>query len=230
VESSFTPLDLGKLLRRPKKGDLLVPAPTPLYSYGLAPADACIRGYRLAAKLVANRIRERSSEQSVLFYPAVFLYRHCIELMLKRLILAFDDPSVRRYTGAEPLSDTDLAELLGGRKAHSLQYLWERVRPAAQGLGEHIVSPEDVTGINYYIQQLNEIDPFSVNFRYTAAIEKTRSKLTDAQKPGAEVDLVEFAEAMERLANSFDGLDIYIAEIIGYDLEMQTEADDDLGL
>ena len=175
MESSFTPLDLEKLLRRPKKGDLLLPAPTPLYTYGLAPADACVRGYRLAAKLVVDHLRKRSSEQSVLFYPAVFLYRHCIELMLKRLILAFDEPSVRRYTGAEQLNDTDLGDLMGGKKAHSLSYLWERVRQATQALEKNVISSEDIAGISYYVQQLNEIDPFSVNFRYTTTIEKTRS-------------------------------------------------------
>jgi len=219
-------VDLKKLLRHPQKGDLLLPAPTPLYAYGLDPADACVRGYRLAAKLVVDRIRQRSSEQSILFYPAVFLCRHSVELMLKRLILAFNQPSVRRLTQADELTDTELAALNKGQKAHSLQWLWEKVRPAAQALGEDVISPESVEGINFYIQQLNEIDSRSVNFRYTTEIEETRAKLTEAQKPGAEVDLVEFAEAIERLANYLDGLDSYIAGIIEYEQEMWAEAQD----
>jgi len=198
-----------------------LPAPTPLYAYGLEPADACIRGYRLAAHLVVDRIRQRSSEQSILFYPLVFLYRHCIELMLKRLIVALDEPSVRRYTQAEQLSVTDQADLGKGKKAHSLQWLWEKVRPAAQALGEDVISSERIEGINFYIQRLNEVDPSSVSFRYTTTIEETKARLAEAQKPGADVDLVEFAGAMERLANHLDGFDMYVAEIIGHDLEMQ---------
>jgi hypothetical protein len=124
------PLDFEKLLRQPRKGDPLLPAPTPLYAYGLDPANACIHGYRIAAGLLVDRIRQRSSEQSFLFYPLVFLYRHCIELMLKRLILAFDEPSVRNVTQLSPLSDDQLASLGKGGKAHSLQWLWDMVRPA----------------------------------------------------------------------------------------------------
>ncbi len=224
VEPSLNRPGLEKLLRHPQKGDLLLPAPTPLHAYGLDPADACVRGYHLAAKLVVDHIRQRSSEQSFLFYPAVFLYRHSIELRLKRLIIAFDEPGIRRLTQAEQLNDADMAALKKGQKAHSLQWLWEKVRPAAQALGEDVMSSERGEGINFYIQQLNEIDPSSVSFRYTTEIEKTKAKLTEAQKSGVEVDLVEFAEAMERLANYLDGLDAYITAIIECDQEMLAEA------
>ena len=170
-------------MRQPQKGDLLLPAPAPLYAYGLDPADACVHGYRLAARLVIDRIRERSSEQSFLFYPAVFLYRHTIELMLKRLILTFDNPSVRRITGEGQRADEYWALLTRGKKAHSLKWLWEQVRSAAQALGDAIVPPDRIQGINFYIQQINEIDPGSVSFRYTTEIENTRVKLTDTE-PG----------------------------------------------
>jgi hypothetical protein len=40
VDLSFKPMDFEKLLRHPQKGDLLLPAPTPPYAYGLDPADA----------------------------------------------------------------------------------------------------------------------------------------------------------------------------------------------
>ncbi len=226
MKPNFHPLDLEKLMRQPQKGDLLLPAPTPLYAYGLEPADACVHGYRLAARLVVDRIRERSSEQSFLFYPAVFLYRHTVELMLKRLILAFDDPSVRRVTGEEQRTDDYFAALRRGQKAHSLKWLWEQVRPAATALGESVISMERVEGINFYIQQINEIDPGSANFRYTTEIENTRVKLTDAQKPGVEADLIDFGEAMERLASYLDGIDSFVGAIIECDQEVRAEAYD----
>ena len=203
-----------------------MPAPTPLYAYGLDPADACVHGYRLAARLVVDRIRERSSEQSFLFYPLVFLYRHTVELMLKRLILAFDDPRVRRVTGEEQRADNYWTTLRRGQKAHSLKWLWEQVRPAARALGEAVISVERIEGINFYIQQLNEIDPGSDNFRYTTEIESTRVKLTGAQKPGVEADLIDFGEAMERLASYLDGIDSFVGAIIEYDLEARAEGYD----
>jgi hypothetical protein len=226
VKPNFHTIDLEKLMRQSQKGDLLLPAPTPLYAYGLDPADACVHGYRLAARLVVDRIRDRSSEQSFLFYPAVFLYRHTIELMLKRLILAFDNPSVRRVTGEEQRANEYWAALTRGQKAHSLKWLWEQVRPAARALGDAVVSLDRIEGINFYIQQINEIDPGSVNFQYTTDIENTRVKLTGAQKPGVDADITDFGEAMERLASYLDGIDSFVAAIIECDQEVRAEAYD----
>jgi hypothetical protein len=221
MKSSFTPLDVEKLLRRPKKGDPLVPAPTPLFTYGLDPADACARGYRLAAELVVDHIRQRSSEQSFLFYPAVFLYRHYVELMLKKLILASDEPGVRTVTQITQLSESVREDLAKGKKAHRLTWLWEQFRPAALALGD--VSAQDIDGINFYIQQLSSMDPDSTSFRYTTGIDKTRANLTAAQKPGTEVDIIKFADTMESLINYFEGMDNYISMIIEYDNEIASE-------
>jgi hypothetical protein len=218
--------DLNKLLRQPCKDDPLLPAPMPLYAYGLDPLNGCIHGYRIAAGLLVDRVRQWPSEQCFLFYPLVFLYRHCIELMLKRLILAFDQAPVRDVTNAQPLIAAELENLKRGKKAHSLQWLWELVRPGALALGNAIVSHEQIEGVKFYIQQLNEIDPSSVSFRYTTSIEQTKAKLTDAQKPGIQTDLVEFGEAMERLAGFLDGLDTYVSEIARYPQEMLEEFHD----
>lgn len=201
-------LDLEKLLRHPRKGDSLIPAPTALDVYCGDPADACALGYRTAAQLVVKHISHKPWERTFLFYPVVFLYRHYIELMLKKLILASDEPGVRSITQAAQLSESDCASLSGGKKAHSLQFLWDRLRPVALALGNTL--DEDIEGINFYIQQLNAMDPDSVKFRYTTAIEQTKAKLRGSQKCGAEIDIETFAVALERLANYFDGLDHYL--------------------
>jgi hypothetical protein len=92
----------------------------------------------------------------------VFLYRHHVELILKNLIVAFDNPGVLQVTQASELTEVQRTALLHG---HSLQKLWNHLRPAVQALGA-AVPAETIEGVNFYIQQLNEIDPGSTNFRY----------------------------------------------------------------
>src|SRR5260370_16784696 len=57
--------------------------------------NACLRGatdyayaegYRLAARLIADHVIEKRWDTDFLVYPIVFLYRHNVELQLKRLI------------------------------------------------------------------------------------------------------------------------------------------------
>jgi hypothetical protein len=215
--------NLEEMLRYPKKGDPVLPSPAPLDRYGGNPADACAFGYRRAACILAERAFERGDEVFLL-YPVVFLYRHHVELMLKSLIYAFDHPSVRQNTGAHELDEADRKNLTSGKKAHSLQWLWGRLLPVVKTLGCDIQHFETVDGISFYLQQLNEIDPGSVNFRYTTAIAGTKAKLRKLQKPGAEVNIQTFAIAMERLANYLDGLDGYAEAIIEAHDEMIAEA------
>jgi hypothetical protein len=219
---AFNRFDLEKLFRKPRKGDPLLPSPAPLNRYRGDPADACAFGYRRAAQVLVEYTYPRGDEV-FLFYPIMFLYRHHVELMLKNLIFAFDEPCVRRVTGAEELSADNRNKLSKGKTAHSLQRLWDQLRPAIQALGNGVVPPENIEGVNFYISQLNEIDPGSVNFRYTAAIEETKAKLTKAQKRG-EADIQTFAEAMERLANHLDGVDSYLGAIIEAHNDMLSEA------
>ena len=64
---------IEELLRVPRKGDALIPAPTVLDWYRGDPADAYAHGYREAANILAEHIREPTDEV-FLFYPIVFLY------------------------------------------------------------------------------------------------------------------------------------------------------------
>jgi hypothetical protein len=198
---SFTPEDMAKLFRHPKKGDPLVPSPAALERYEGNPADACAFGYRRAAEVLVEYTQTHGNE-TFLFYPIVFMYRHYVELMLKKLIVALDEPGIRR---SPELSEEQRKKLCQGRKAHSLQMLWDLVRERLKALGTG--TPEDIEGVNFYIRQLDEIDPGAVSFRYTNAIEETKARLKKAQKAGLDVDIHTFAEAMDRLANYLEGVD-----------------------
>ena len=94
---------MEELLRAPRKGDALIPSPAPLDRFSGPPGDANAQGYRIAAEILAEQARERGQE-AFLFYPIVFLSRHHVELMLKNLIVAFDEVSVRRVTGCDDWS------------------------------------------------------------------------------------------------------------------------------
>jgi len=148
---SFTREDMKKLLRHPRKGDALVPSPAYLDRYRGHPADACALGYRMGAEVLVEYARERGHE-AFLFYPILFLYHHHIELMLKKLILVFDEPGVRGITGAEPLDEDKRKRLRTGKKPHSLQWLWHTwLRPVAK-----VVLPlADIAGISSYIGRFN---------------------------------------------------------------------------
>lgn len=190
----------------------MVPSPLPLDRYHGDPADACALGYRLAAQILVEHTRRRNCE-AYLFYPIMFLYRHHVELMLKNLILAVDAPCVRKFIQADELSEANRESLTGGKQAHSLQFLWDLLRPVVNKLRKGVMPSERISGINFYIRQLNELDPDSARFRYTKGIENTKNKLRQAQKHGASVDLQTFAGAMERLANFLDGLNGYVAAL-----------------
>lgn len=193
----------------PKKNDALISLPMPLDRYAGEMTELCAFGYRHAAKVLLKNMQ--SGDETLLFFPLMFLYRHHIELMLKKLIYACDDVSVRRSTQIEPLTSKQREALRRGKKAHSLKCLWDRVRPALVKIGA--ISDELLKGLNFYIQQLDEIDPEAVDYRYPN--EKTKEKLREKQKEGIHVSVQRFAEAMEGLAADLDGIDTYVAETYG---------------
>jgi hypothetical protein len=178
------------------------------------PEYVCAQGYRLSARLAVEHIRQDGIDSLYLVYPVVFLYRHHIELMLKRLIMKADQSGVRYGTNREELSEDIRRQIL---KRHSLQWLWDQFRPAVEALGSDVVPTEEIKAINSYIQQLNEIDPNSEDFRYTRAIEETKAKLDEVQEHGGALGIQNFASAMERLAYCLEGFDGYFDSMIdGY--------------
>jgi hypothetical protein len=82
---------------------------------------------------------------------------------------------------------------------HSLQWLWDQLPVTVERSGTKL---EDVEAISSYIQQVNEIDPESVGFRYATEIEDIRIKPDKVQEHGRTLGIQNFAEAMERRALS----------------------------
>jgi hypothetical protein len=214
---------MDELPRVPKKGDTLLPDPTVLERFQGPSADAFAVSYRIAAQTLIKSIR-MAADEVFLFYPLVFLYRHHVELMLKNLVVAFDDPGVLQF--AQPLALTE-AQRNGLLHGHSLQKLWNHILPSIRALG-NAISVETIEGVSHYIQQLNEIDPGSTNFRYSTKFHETKAALELKQRSQvAPTDLQTFARAMECLSGYLSGLNAYVSEMSRSYYEMSSDACDD---
>ncbi len=106
-------------------------------------AEACVYLCKEAPK---------TGNQDFFVYPAVFLGRHALELMLKSLLLALgslhqEDPPKDAYT------------------SHKLMDLWNDVKPQLNALGITDDS-ETETHFERSLSDLHKIDPRSFTFRY----------------------------------------------------------------
>lgn len=206
--------------RHPRESDLLFPtgeqwaalspnergpgrANAGLHIQGEADSYAYVVGYRRGAQILAEFSVGRTYETNVLVFPILYLYRHTIELHLKRII-----PVAARLVDL-PLKPEEL-KLLAERPTHRLDKLWSMFKPRlAQMLKNKQceVSDEEVKGIDSYIRQMSEVDEASVSFRYA-------SSKDDEPHLGnlGHINIVRITEMLERLANYFYGFDEMIHE------------------
>lgn len=121
---------------------------------------AYMEGYRLGAEQLVRHVVEYGLDKNYLVYPIIFLYRHHLELALKRIIRRAPRLLHREFTESEK----------GHLDRHRLDFLWQDLKPMfteiydAVGWGK----PEaaDVEGVDNYIRQLSALDPDSYSFRY----------------------------------------------------------------
>ncbi|HRE53683.1 MAG TPA: hypothetical protein PLP22_02680 [Candidatus Competibacter sp.] len=152
---------------------------TPNVAYGY------IHGYKCAADSLVTQIIQTRSNQDILVFPIVFLYRHYLELALKYII-------------------ADGRKLLGEKGSfpthHKIEHLW----PLAKGILRKIWSgsePKEVELIDHLIKELSIIDPDSMSFRYPENLEGKNSlpniKHINLRHLGQTIDQVgDFLEAV----------------------------------
>jgi hypothetical protein len=181
-------------------------------------------GFRSAAQRLALQVCDAPSEQDFLIYPIVYLYRHHIELALKQTL-----------TGASALLDRELSK--DDNKAlqgHGLSELWQVVRPLLDAVCEAVDNPvfpaKDLEGIDSYVRQLHEHDPDGQRFRYaTTKIRNSAGNRVNGPSLDSELKLINigvFAEAMEKLADYLQGIDIWFAGLLETQAEMERDAYD----
>ena len=154
-------------------------------------------GYRRGAQVLVRAAIEAAGGHGLLVYPIIFLYRHHIELVLKRIIR--QSP----YLIERPLTTAEEKNLDG----HRLDLLWRDFKPMAgaisQAAGWNELRPEDVEGIEHYIDQITEIDPNSYSLRYAHSKEGVPLLPDDF----THINLRHFGELMERMADYLNGLE-----------------------
>lgn len=187
---------------RPRKGDLLFlsdlqgnPGNVQLGSN----PDAYTLGYRRAAEHLVQDILMNQREGDYLVYPIVFLYRHHIELAMKRIISCV--PWVLRR-------DLTVHEKSHLTRDHRLEILWCDLEPIFASICEAVnwkrPKAADLLGVRDYIRQLSEVDPSSASFRYWKTTDGKRS-LPEGLRS---FNIRHFSEMMGRFANFIEALDV----------------------
>jgi hypothetical protein len=170
-------------------------------------------GFRQAGLRLAEHVCETASDQDVLVYPIVYLYRHHIELVLKSIVEV-----------AAALLDRELTEpdrrTLGG---HDLSRLWDTTRPLLNPVCALVPHPpfpdDDLQGIDSYIRQLHEHDPDGQRFRYaTTKPKRSDRRGTAVGIPSLNSDLKlvnirAFAYAVEKLADYLEGIEGWFGDL-----------------
>ena len=128
--------------------------------WGGKPDTLYSEGYLIAARSLAEKVCATHTDQDLLVYPIVYLYRHHVELVLKRLTVIGAFLIGHELTGKQ-VKDLDKLQL---------HQLWPNFKPILQEVCEQCsggpIPQEDIEGIDSYIKQLSEIDPTPQAFRY----------------------------------------------------------------
>jgi len=159
-------------------------------------------GYKRAADLLVEYVKDARVEQDLLVYPTVFLYRQYIELRLKELI-------------------RDGNRLLDSPEAlpqhHRLDQLWEQCRRILEQVWPEEPA-EDLDAVEECIHQFSQVDPTSTAFRYPTDRNGKRSL------PGLRhINLRNLSEVMARIGTLLDGASTGISVALDYKHDMEAE-------
>jgi len=207
--------DLPVLPPPPRKGDQLFRDDLPDHSNASAQGEQAeySEGYRRGARVLVEHVLKNPQDRDFLVFPIIFLYRHHIELALKKIIML-----------APYLIDRELTKFeQDNLDQHRLDRLWRDLKPmfAAiyEALGWPAPEPVDIEGIDDYIAQISRVDPRSDAFRYSYSKKRKPSLPVELRW----INLRNFAELIERLAHYFEGIEMAAQELA--DFKGEQEAD-----
>lgn len=153
-------------------------------------------GYRRAAEILIEHIDTKGRDQDVLVYPVVFLYRHHVELALKRIITLC-------------LLQTDDLDVKGPKTVHDLNVLWHHARKLVRKVDPSFPRANH-SHADAVIKELIAIDSRSTAFRY----DRTRE-----DKPSLSgislINTRRFGEKMKAACYELDCMDAHISYLYG---------------
>ena len=162
-----------------------------------------IEGYRKAAVAVFEKAVETRTSPEFIVLPMAFLWRHHLELVLKDIIALG-----RRLVG----------EPWGFPPGHSLMKLWKEARPHITQCGDS--NAPELANVEANLREFEHVDPGADGFRYPFNRDRDARSLDRAPDL---VNLQVLHEAMEALANFFDGVRSELSSRLDYRAEMEAE-------
>lgn len=116
-------------------------------------------GYKNGADILSQYVDSTQRHQDTLVYPILFLYRHYLEIILKKILI-------------------DCAKVLDEKisfKHHNISTYWKTAKDKCQKLLEEKIPDDMVTSVENIIRQLADIDKASDAFRYPCHIDGSPS-------------------------------------------------------
>ena len=174
--------------RWPKAGDrLLSPGHDAFLAKGHAERNyRLVQGYKRAGDILIQKALAERSDRDNLVFPALFNYRHYIELALKAIV---------EEHGA-------FAEVSLGSKNHNLPDLWQLFVKIASAFGNDC-SDVATVAVGECIKEIDDVDASATVFRYAR---KRSGDTPDLPKNG--LDLVRLHDVMNGIENFFECADL----------------------
>ena len=146
-----------------------------------------LQGYKRAGDILIQNALADPYERDNLIFPAIFNYRHYVELALKAII---EDHG-------------SFAGVSLGRKNHKLPELWQLFIKIAAAFG-HDWSKAEYVAVGGCIDEFAAVDANSTAFRYACNL----GVGTPTLPSGEGLDLVTLHDVMNGIENFFEGVDL----------------------
>jgi len=164
----------------------------------------CI-GYLDACKLILNDMgKNRQFISDTLVFPIVYLFRHYLELRLKKIIIIGKKNSNKRVNVI--------------KYKHNLENLWKEAKECIKTYWPSSCNSELNIIKNNILEFHNKFDQFASAFRYPVDNRGNKSF-----KKNVHIDLKQFKKSMEEISNFLDGCSEGMLEEKEITLEMKRE-------
>ena len=161
--------------------------------------------YKEAADRLVDQIQENWAPDDRLILPAIFMYRHFVELKLKWIIIHL-----------QLFSGTKISKF----NIHDIWQLWIYVKDHLSCLDGGKLEKNTENNLDRIIKELSTLDPTSYYFRYSHDNQDQDIPLPER------LSMENFKDVMEGLKNGFalieGGID-YEKEMRAFDAEIQAE-------
>jgi len=160
---------------------------------------AIATGFKEAADRVVDSLAQNDTRKRVdiFFFPVVYLYRHAIELCLKRLVV---DGVELGLLGEDDALKNILSE-------HNLHKLWNKVRFVLKSVWPN-GDDTDLKAAERMIIEFHQADESGQRLRYS----QDKDGKSHADTLPSPIDLARLRESMRGLFTFFDGCSAGLAE------------------